>query len=384
MDIMDNINNMDNMDNIIILHANNSTNDSTNNLNKKEKENNVDTYFSLLCDRVSKNVCKNKHLEKIDNENIYIPNFYEAHFLYKYKYNLQQLKLMAKKYKLKMSGSKPLLIQRIYSFLFLSNLSIKIQKHIRGYLYRKYCSCHGPAFIKRNICTNHIDFLSMDELTNIHFNQFFSFKDDDGFIYGFDLISFYNLIYKSGGVVKNPYNQQQISAKVIEKFRTLLRLSHSLKISISTEIADINKEVSDVKSVELRCLTLFQNIDALGNYSNAQWFLSLNRIQLIKFVRELMDIWCYRAPLTTETKRAIIPPLGDPFSRMFSYSRLQTMENLVEVRKIILGIMEKFVNTGIDKDSKCLGAYYVLGALTLVSPEAAAAVPWLYQAVCYM
>lgn len=383
MDIMDNINNMDNMDNIIILH----TNKSNNNLNKNvitKNENNAATYFSVLCDRVSKNVYKNKNLEKIDNENIYIPNFYEAHFLYKYKYNLQQLKLMAKKYKLKMSGSKPVLIQRIYSFLFLSNLSMKIQKHIRGYLYRKYCSCHGPAFIKRNICTNHIDFLSMDELTIIPFNQFFSFKDDDGFVYGFDLISFYNLIYKTDGVVKNPYNQQRISAKVIENFRTLLRVSHSLKISISTEIADINKEVSDVKSVELRCLTLFQNIDALGNYSNAQWFLSLNRTQMIKFLRELMDIWCYRAPLTPETKRAIIPPLGNPFSRMSSYDSLQTTEYLVEVRKVILGIMEKFVNTGIDKDSKCLGAYYVLGALTLVSPEAAAALPWLYQAVCYM
>lgn len=45
--------------------------------------------------------------------------------------------------------------------------------------------------------------------------------------------------------------------------------------------------------------------------------------------------------------------------------------------------MEKFVNSGIDKDSKTLGAYYVLGALTLVSTEASTSLPWLYQSVNY-
>jgi hypothetical protein len=46
--------------------------------------------------------------------------------------------------------------------------------------------------------------------------------------------------------------------------------------------------------------------------------------------------------------------------------------------------MENLVVTGINKDSKCLGAYYVLGALTLVNNDAATSLPWLYQAVCYM
>jgi hypothetical protein len=369
---------------------NTSTNNSKINNNivfshtTKDNASNVSAYYSFLCERVSKNMSNAKNLEKIDNENIYVPNFDEADFLCRYKYNLQQLKLMAKKYKLKITGSKSQLIQRIYSFLFLSNLSVTIQKYIRGCLQRKYNRLHGPAFITRTLCTNYFDFLSMDELTNIPFNQFFSFKDDDNFIYGFDLVSFYNLICKSDGAVKNPYNQQSINTKVIETFRSLLRVSRVLKLSISTEITDVNKEVSDSKVVELRCLSLFQNIDALGNYSNAQWFLSLNRVQLIRFLRELMEIWGYRAPLTIETKRAIIPPSGNPFLRMPHIHSIQVMETLDDVRKVMLSVMEKFVNTGIDKDNKCLGAYYVLGALTLVSNEAASALPWLYQAVCYM
>jgi hypothetical protein len=224
----------------------------------------------------------------------------------------------------------------------------------------------------------------MDQLTEISTEQFFSFKDEDGFIYGFDLISLHNLIYKCNGLIKNPFNNKPIESKVIEDFRSLLRLSRVLKINICTMIADVTKEVSDSKSVELRALTLFQNIDLLGNYSNSQWFLNLNRTQLIKFTIELYDIWAHRTPLTNEVRREICPPFGNPFARMPRHNVLHALENIDDVRKIILTIMENLVVTGINKDSKCLGAYYVLGALTLVNNDAATSLPWLYQAVCYM
>jgi hypothetical protein len=56
---------------------------------------------------------------------------------------------------------------------------------------------------------------------------------------------------------------------------------------------------------------------------------------------------------------------------------------MCNVRKVILEVLEKFVNNGIDNDSKSLGAYYVLGALTLVNEEAAMSLPWLFQSVSY-
>jgi hypothetical protein len=112
--------------------------------------------------------------------------------------------------------------------------------------------------------------------------------------------------------------------------------------------------------------------------------MTLNRLQLIKFLRELVDIWQYRAPLSIETKRAICPPLGNPFTRVVNYNYLQVVENIDDIRKYMLEIMEKMATTGIDKDSKCLGAYYILGALTLVNNDAATSLPWLFQAVSYM
>ena len=138
------------------------------------------------------------------------------------------------------------------------------------------------------------------------------------------------------------------------------------------------------KSLELRILALFQNIDALGNYSDSKWFLNLNRNQLGRLIRELIDIWAYRANLSEDIKREICPPVGNPFGRLSNFSQLQHSDNLDDIRKYVLEVLEKFVNTGVNRDSKSLGAYYVLGALTLVSVEAATALPWLYQALNYI
>lgn len=364
---------------------------NTENSNAKALQNrfnSINNYLEFLDNKIitNFNIEKeiSKKLDKIDGELENIPNFSDYRLMLKYNYNIKQLKQIAKVHKLKITGNKQQLALRIYSYLFLSNLVIKIQKIMRGCLQRKYNNIHGPAFKNRSLCTNNFDFLSMDELTKIPNEQFFSFKDEDGFVYGFDILSLHNLIYKCNGAVKNPFNQQPLTSKIIENFRSLLRLSRVLKINISTEISDVTKEVSDKKSVELRALTLFQNIDSLGNYSNSQWFLTLNRNQLIKFIRELIDIWEYRANLAPQTKRDICPPLGNPFHRLPNYIILQNLENIDDLRKIILEILEKLVNTGIDKDNRCLGAYYVLGAITLVNNEAATALPWLFEAAYYM
>jgi hypothetical protein len=356
----------------------------------KTRNHNIDNDFTTsLFNKVSANInIKNKleknKLEKIDGDLNIVLKFNDYNNLLKYNYNIKQLKQISKDYKLKITGNKQALVLRIYSFLYLSKLTTIIQKMARGLLQRKYNSIQGPGLRNRLLCTNTIDFLSMDELTTIPNEQFFSFKDEDGFIYGFDILSLYNLIYKCNGIVKNPFNTKPLSSKVIETIMSFIRLSKVLNITLLTELSDVTKELSITKSVELRTLALFQHIDSLGNYSDPQWFLSLNKPELIKFIRELIDIWHYRAPLTIETKRAICPPHGSPFNRFPHLNILQTIENINDIRNIILDVLEKLTNTGIDKDSKCLGAYYILGSITLVNINAATSLPWLYQAVCYI
>jgi hypothetical protein len=349
----------------------------------KNKNDNINNYFFFLECNTSKNITISKKVDRIDEIKT-IPNINNYEDLLKYNYNAKQLKQIAKEYKLKLTGNKSQLISRIYSYLHLSKLITRVQKIIRGHIQRKYINSHGPGFKNRSLCVNNFDFLSMDELTTIEDKQFYSFKDDDGFIYGFDILSLYNLIDKSNCPVKNPFNQQLLSPKIIDNFTTLLRLSKLLKVKILTELSDITNDVSPEKSVELRALTLFQNMDALGNYTNVQWFLTLNKHELIKFVRELVDIWQYRANISIEMKRAICHPNGNPFQTLPNFNVLQTIDNLNDIRKPILYVMERFVNSGINNDNKFLGAYYVLSALTLVNYDAATSLQWLYEAVYHM
>ncbi len=340
----------------------------------------MDEYINKIYSRCEKNLPQTKKLEKISNDNMIMPTYSTCHILFENNYNVQQLKQITKHYKLKVSGNKKELVNRIYIYLKLSEVIIKVQKVFRGNLQRKYDALHGPAFKNRELCTNDSDFLTGESFKSMDFSQFFSYKDEDGFIYGFDVISLFNLIMKSGKVVKNPYNRNDISKLVIQNMRNMIRFSRILKISIDIEIKD--DMVSNEKSTELRTLELFQNIDALGNYSDPAWFLTLNRVKLVKFIRELIDIWSYRAQLTNEVKRKICPPIGDPF-RGFNLNYINSEESMDNVRKTVISILEKFVNNGIDTDSKSLGAYYVLGALTLVSENAATSLPWLFQSVAH-
>lgn len=341
----------------------------------------IDKYLNTIYDKCEKTIPYVKYAKKVnDDECLVVPNVKDYELLVTNNYNQKQLKHFAKEYKLKVSGNKKQLIERLFSYLKLSSIIVTIQKSFRGFLQRKYNFFHGPAYMKRELCTNDSDFLTGDELSLIPFEQFISFKDDDNFIYGFDIVSLHNLIIKSGKNVKNPYNRNTISAKVITNIKTLIRLSKVLKIKINTDIQDISQDITSKKCFELRILDLFQNIDALGNYSNPQWFIDLNRPRLIRFIRELSDIWDYRAQLTNETKKLVCPPYGTPF-RNINGNVFNNESTLDSMRKIILDVLEKMVNSGVDSDSRSLGAYYVLAALTLVNENAANALPWLFHSV---
>ena len=353
---------------------------------KKNKSNEtlIDDYIRNITTKCENIMPVFKNPMKINSDNIIIPTIENYNDIPKYNYNLSQLKIIAKNYKLKISGNKNELITRVYSYLYFSSYIIKIQRIFRGLIVRKYKALHGPAAMKRSLCTNTEDFVTMEPIEEIKFHQFLSYKDVDGFIYGFDIISLHNLFLKSKdiGSIKNPYNRTMIPEYVIKTIKSIIRFSRILKIHINLHYEDDTQNVSSEKAIELRALGLFQNIDALGNYSNSQWFLSLNRLQIIRFIRELSDIWNYRAQLSFEVKRAICPPNGDLF-RNLSMSYIHTEVNLCNVQKVVLEILEKLVNSGSDNDSKSLGAYYVLGALTLVNEPAATALPWLFQSFAY-
>lgn len=352
---------------------------------KKNKTSNISIaeYLNNITSRCKEKMPIVKKTAKVSDDKLSIPTIKTYNELIYNNYNVTQLKSFAKHYKLKITGNKQQLLSRIYSYLYFSSYIIKIQKIFRRTLVKIYKDIHGPASFNRKICTNSNDFISMEPIEEINFHQFISYKDSDGFIYGFDINSLHNLFLKSDNEIKNPYNRNIIPESIFKNIRSIIRLGKILKIKINLIFEDDTKKLSNEKVIELRALRLFQAIDALGNYSNVNWFISLNRHQLIVFIRELIDIWNYRAQLPNQTKINICPPIGNPF-RSLSIQYIIVEEDLWNVKNVILEVLEKFVNSGVDKDSKALGAYYVLGALTLVNSEAATSLPWLFQSVNYL
>jgi hypothetical protein len=318
-----------------------------------------------------------------DNGEISIPTMLNYNILLqKNVFRVADLKRIAKHYSLKLVGTKKDLTFRVYFHLHFSSFIIKIQRVFRGKLQRLFCTkMHGPAYLNRSLCVNQTDFLSMDLLTQIPLHQFFSYKDVDGFIYGFDAVSLHNLIAKNVGKLCNPYNRNNFPTDTLNNFKKLIKVSKLLNMEINTVIQDV-ANITSQKTLELRVLDLFQNINSLGNYSEPQWFTSLTKNKLVKLVRDLFDIWNYRLQISFQTKCAICPPNGNLF-RSVSVQELTDEPNVEIIKGKILKILETLVNSGIDRDSKCLGAYYVLGALTLVNEAAAVSLPWLYQSVSY-
>ena len=71
------------------------------------------------------------------SQNNYDVNYNNYDILFSKNFNIPQLKQICKKYKLKITGKKIDLVERLYQFLKSYKYIIKIQKVFRGFLYRK-------------------------------------------------------------------------------------------------------------------------------------------------------------------------------------------------------------------------------------------------------
>jgi hypothetical protein len=141
--------------------------------------------------------------------------------------------------------------------------------------------------------------------------------------------------------------------------------------------------ISRERQEELFVVDLFQHINTLGNYSDSEWFNTLQRDELIRFIRNLHDIWYYRANLSQEMKEKICPPFGNPFVIQHAHVNMNviTLLSESEVRTLCVSVIEKMTRRGLTREDQCLGAFYVLATLTIVNQNARNALPWLYEAV---
>ena len=112
---------------------------------------------------------KYKKLDIIDDKNFEFPTYYQHESFLNKNYRIFLLKEICRYYKIRVSGSKPILINRIYNHLILSKTAVIIQKNGRRYLRIKYNKLLGPALFNRQLCKNFcvIDFLSSCQCASV-------------------------------------------------------------------------------------------------------------------------------------------------------------------------------------------------------------------------
>lgn len=253
---------------------------------------------------------------------------------------------------------------------------IIIQRKIKERIKSKKRALFGDGFFNKKLCQNTEDFYTFEHYNDINDDYFFSYKDTQDKIYYFDIRSF-NKLLDSSKTPKNPYNREEISESIIKIAQK--RIEYMESQNIPTKFEEPKIQMTEEQLFFSRVLDIFQKIDALNVTAagtNPKWLTDLNISKLKKFYRNLEDIWNYRADLSLEQKKQIVPS-NDIFN--ISINKIFFTENLKKVRNIILEDLDKIVSSGISDQHKSTGCYYVLIALSEISPECAGSLPWLVQ-----
>jgi hypothetical protein len=380
-----------------------------------------------MTNAMSKPIISDKHIDANNLIENIIPKYLKGELALK-SCKLPDLKAFARNYKLRITGTKPELIERIEMHFKKNKSASVIQAVFRGHLVRFSIRLRGCALKERTKCVNDSDFYTMDPLNEIEYNDFYSYVDKQSFIYGFSVSSLIAL-FKRKGHITNPYNREKLDFKTMNEIFLLYKLNQILypepvviKPNATTAPTMTNQVVrvaslpvpatpaqpaasttpvppplpvaqnNDPRITELRermnviqsrstddrIRELFMEMDQLGNYTNTSWFSNLTDRGLVNLFRYLYDIWTYRGQLTQQTKNRICS-LQNPFLGM---TNLQTLE-VDELRKHCLHVMEHMVYTGIDIEFQRIGTLHVLSAMTLVSLPARQAMYWLYEGLVY-
>lgn len=375
---------------------------------------------------------KRKYRKKVNEYDITYDN-YQKHNIDLKRYQICDLKNAIKQLgNIRLTGNKPQLVERItIRFTEIKN-SIIIQRLFRGWYLRLIQKLRGPALKDRSICTNDSDMATLEPLCEITVPFFFSYKDNNGFVYGFDVSSIIPHIQSKGKFI-NPYTREPVHKNIARQAFKVYRGSYALfsefrennkKLDVSTRrrqyntntllnirqniygrslrnhfqdtltrspvFLTIQAKLSQVRrqSIEERIRMLFVEIDQLGNYTQHSWFDNLTHRDLVLFYRAIHDIWYIRAGLDSQTKQyicyGVLPNIhaNSPFTRHHNIGyREYSFLEYDELRITCLEILENLVYCGFDEDYRKIGTLHGLSALTLVSRDARRAMPWLYESV---
>ncbi len=270
-------------------------------------------------------------------------------------------------------GSKNSMIQELHKHyssleMYSSNESkiILVQSVVRRW-----------SVMRRNVCSNKTDILSMDPIYDIPSNYFYIFEDKkSGNKYGYDIRTFTKILYDSMNnpkfVAKCPYTLRPYEPQEIVRIEMYIEKLRKSGVSLEIEKPKLSKE----KEIELKCVDIFLRMDMLDNYTQSRWFMDLDIPRLLQFYDTARDIWSYRIQMPLQNKLRILSN-GRAFEMPRSF--LAKLPSKLALQNFVLMEMDRFISEGVNREEKKLGAMLMLTALVEVSQEAALSLPHLVQ-----
>jgi len=259
-------------------------------------------------------------------------------------------------------------INRINISHSINNLNkfTKIQTLFRGRNIRKTIKDRGICVYARHLCNNSNDCMELMNTLEIPNKAFFSYKDSSNLYWGFHIETFKNIQKYN---MSNPYNMREISEETKKQFNKLGNNHGNIKIKFNIK--------DKYLILQEKCITIFQKIDNLNNYTKCSWFLDLSPLSLKKLYYFLFDLWNYRLNLSESSKHKYLTsfPLFN-----IKYEVFKKYTNYYKIAHIILDIFDRLVSEGNTESDKNTAANWILSVLTLVNTDARNALPWLYQA----
>jgi hypothetical protein len=219
----------------------------------------------------------------------------------------------------------------------------------------------GPLLRFREESNNPFDFYSSDPVAEIPLRYFISFVDTDRKGYIFDSRSVTSLLAHQS---TNPFNRAPLPPHFMNRLARHGSVAKQETLQALTPAQAFSLEVTDT----------FRHFEDLGYYTDPAWFLGLNRMGLQRLYMELADIWYHRAMLSREDRARIVPPPAQGLPVPVSTVIVMTQKALEHT---VIRACRSLVSSAIARSDRQLGVMYVLGSLSLVSPDAAFAYPWL-------
>ena len=296
-------------------------------------------------------------------------------------YTIEQLKATASSLRLRRSGTKAVLRQRIHSALVRSHFASCIQSYYRGHLFRRYLTSKGLKGCRRpEEPSNDTELMSLERVDTIEFDNLINVPNHGGKDTVYSAIILNNLIAQqilSRRVPSDPYTNLPFKQEELARIREENRLALLLKrrevpSSNSKSREETNQADYNLVNLTHVVMEICSHLDSLGHITNPEWFLALSTNQWRVLNNNISDIWIYRAQLPVEMRLAIGGRANLGFIR-------RGLSPGVVMRRVIDNI-RRLIMRSHDREHQALGAIYVLIALTQVSPNAAEAMPTLHEA----